>query len=288
MDRKQFLKTSSALLAGTVVSFSEFQNLSAAASLSRDAMQKDGFPLYDLHVHRSQQQTIDDIVSKSRQMGITFGVHENVAPWGITNNDQLKAFIDEMSRYPVFIGLQPMSLGWSKNLDPELIQQADYVAMDPQVVPSANGYGEQIEVYTYASYIDDAETFMERNMDYYMKILSKQEPIDIFACPFLLPNAIERDYYTLWTRERQERIIEACRKNTIAIEINDLMHVPHKEFILLAKKAGVKFTFGSDTRSQQTGRLDYCKRIARECGLTMDDFFIPKRKIQGAPAPFGI
>lgn len=283
MNRKDFLRTSSFLIMGGAVSLhvnaKDMPFIRSAAIPSPAEKQNGEYPMYDLHVHTSQHQSIEDIVRKSREMGLSFGVMQNVAPWGIKTNEDLQAYLDEMSKYPVYIGLQPMSLGWSKNLSPELIAKADYVAMDPQVVPKANGYGEQIEVYTYASYIDSAETFMQANMDYYMKILSKEEPIDIFACPLLLPNSIEREYHTLWTKERQEMIIEACRKNVIAIEINDLMRVPHKEFILKAKKAGVKFTFGSDTRNQQTGRLIYCHEIARECGLEMKDFFMPKRKL---------
>jgi len=65
-----------------------------------------------------------------------------------------------------------MSTGWSKNLSPELIAQADYVSMDPQVVPVGNGYGETINVWEYASFIDDPEAFMQRNMQYYMTILT--------------------------------------------------------------------------------------------------------------------
>ena len=78
-----------------------------------------------------------------------------------------------------------------------------------------------------------------------------------------------------------QQIIEAARSRNIAIEINDLVRVPHEEFILMAKRAGLKFTFGSDTRDQKTGRLDYCKYIAAKCKLTKDDFYIPSRKIDG-------
>ena len=47
----------------------------------------------------------------------------------------------------------------------------------------------------------------------------------------------------------------------------------------MAKRAGLKFTFGSDTRDEKTGRLVYCKQVARRCGLTEKDFFVPKRKL---------
>lgn len=282
MNRRNFLQSAGMLLAGSMISKDLvaanapiINNVSGAANGSADT----DFPMYDLHVHLSRDQSIEDVVRKSREKGIEFGVMENIAPWGITDDTKLKAFIDSVKDYPVWIGLQPMTLGWSKNLSPDIIAQADYITMDPQVVNNANGYGEDITVWTYASYIDNPDSFMEVNFKYYMDILTGSEPLNVFACPFLLPISIEREYDRLWTEERQEKVIDALKARNIAIEINDLMRVPTEKFIVKAKNAGVKFTFGSDTRGAQTGRLDYCKAVATKCGLKRDDFFIPKRKL---------
>lgn len=274
MDRRTFLQTSGILLAGTAIGKTHAENIPTDAT---DANLK--FPIMDLHVHRSDKLTIDDIVAKSKELGIKAGVMENIAPWGIKNDEQLKAYIDAIKPYPVYIGLQPMSPGWSKNLSPELIAQADYIAMDPQIVENGNGYGETIMLWEYNAYIDSAESFMERNMQHYMNILCGDEPLDIFACPLFLPCCIQREYDTLWTKKRLSQIIEAAKSRDIAIEINDIVHVPHEEFILMAKKAGLKFTFGSDSRNHYFGRLDYCKHIANVCNLTEKDFFVPKRKL---------
>ena len=277
MKRKEFLMTSAALVAGSVIGGEMFESASAATFMGESAAPS--FPLMDLHVHRSDKQTIAQIVEKSKQMGITFGVMQNVAPWGITTNEQMQEYIDSLKPYPVYIGLQPMSPGWSKNFSKEIIAQADYIAMDPQMIPNANGYGEDVQVWEYATYIDDAEAFMEKNMEHYMKILAGDDPIDIFACPLLLPYCLEREYKRLWTKKRLDMIIDAAKARNIAIEISDMMRVPDEEFIMLAKRAGLKFTFGSDTRDQKTGRLDYCKRVAARCGLTEKDFFRPKRNL---------
>lgn len=278
MDRRLFLQTSGLLLAGTATG-----GLNAAESHLPDsqtvAFSSSGtdFPLMDLHVHRSEQLTIEDIVKKSKDLNMKIGVMENIAPWGITNDEQLKKYIDDIKPYPVYIGLQPMSPGWSKNLSPNLIEEADYIAMDPQIVKAGNKYGETIQLWEYNAYIDDAETFMEKNMNYYMEILTGDEPLDIFACPLFLPCSIQREYNTLWTKRRMNQIIEAAKARDIAIEINDIVHVPHEEFILMAKKAGLKFTFGSDSRNHYVGRLDYCKHIAQICHLKEEDFFVPKK-----------
>ena len=279
MNRKTFLQTSGLLFSHTVlgkVSAPEINRTNDRANINTTV--NIDFPIMDLHVHRSDKLTIEDIVVKSKELNMQMGVMENIAPWGITNDTQLKEYLDAIKPYPVYIGLQPMSPGWSKNLSPELIAQADYIAMDPQIVEKGNSYGETIMLWEYNAYIDDPEAFMERNMQHYMDILTGEEPLDIFACPLFLPCCIQREYNTLWTKKRLQQIIDAAKARNIAIEINDIVRVPHEEFILMAKRAGLKFTFGSDSRNHYVGRLDFCKRIAGQCSLTEKDFFIPRNR----------
>jgi hypothetical protein len=277
MNRRDFLLTSAAMVATGVVGEGLLER-AAAANTKASAIDPD-LKMMDLHVHRSEQQSIEQIVEKSQRLGIPIGVMENVAPWGITTNEQMQAYIDSIRPYPVYVGLQPMSPGWSKNFSKDIIAQADYIAMDPQIVPNGNGYGETIQVWEYATYIDDPEYFMERNMEHYLQILTGDDPLDIFACPLLLPYCIDREYPKHWTKSRLQTIIDAAKSRNIAIEISDMMRVPHEEFILMAKRAGLKFTFGSDTRDVKTGRLDYCRQMAARCGLKQSDLFVPKRKI---------
>ncbi len=243
-------------------------------------MSEKTFFLYDLHMHMSAKQSAQDMVKKAGTSGFkSFGIVQNVSPWGIKTNDDLRKFINEVKNYPCYMGLQPVAPGWSRNFAKELIDQVDYILMDPQYMPNGNKYGDLMEVWDHNCYVDDPEDFMERNMEWYLKILNHEDdPLDIFGWPLFLPLSIQREYYSLWTRERMEQVIEAARRNHIALEINDLAHTPHAEFILMAKKAGVKFTFGSDTRDERSFRLDYCKEIAKLCNLTENDFFVPVRK----------
>jgi histidinol phosphatase-like PHP family hydrolase len=147
--------------------------------------------------------------------------------------------------------------------------------MDPQMVPMGNG--DTWRIWEFDTYIDDTEDFMKRYMDYSMQILAN-EPMNIFGWPLFLPVCIARDYYKLWTEERMQQIISAVKKRNIAIEINDMSHTPHEEFILKAKAQGVKFAFGSDSRNQNVGRLAYCKQIAKKCNLGAEDFYVPVKK----------
>jgi histidinol phosphatase-like PHP family hydrolase len=237
------------------------------------------FPLMDLHCHTTQNFTIDTIMDIAKRTNVQFGIVENPG-MNVRDNVSLKNYIEKLRRYPVYVGLQPMSPGWSTNFSPELLAQLDYVIMDAQTVPMGNSYGETLRIWNFDTYVDDTNKFMETYVAHSLEVLNNNEPINVFGWSLFLPVCIARDYYTLWTEERMQKIISAAKKRNIAFEINDLAHTPHEKFINMAKGQGLKFTFGSDTRDQKAGRLDYCKYIAKKCNLKREDFFIPKRIIE--------
>jgi hypothetical protein len=75
--------------------------------------------------------------------------------------------------------------------------------------------------------------------------------------PTFLPNAIAVDYDRLWTPERMQKVIDAAKRNDVAIEINNTYRLPSPAFIKAAKKAGVKFSFGTNNGDRKLGRLEY-------------------------------
>ena len=277
MRRKEFIKSAGIILAGGMtVGLSHVEETNAAERAS--AMPTEDpkpFPIYDLHVHSSRVQTAQQTIEKAEKNGIQMcGIILNPG----RTDDSLLRFIEEVKDLPCYMALQPMQMGWSAYLSKELIEKVDYIIMDPQTVPNSNKYGDTANIWRHDCYIPDAEEFMKVNMKHYLAVINNPEPMDIFGWPLFLPPAIAPLYLRLWTKERMEQIIEAVRNRGLALEINDLARTPHAEFILMAKKAGVKFTFGSDTRDHRTFRLDYCKQIASLCGLNEDDFYIPIRK----------
>ena len=266
MKRRTFLKTAG-LAAG-------FVGLGPCLSLGAPA-EKLEFPLWDLHVHLTDRFSIKQAMEIAQQRDVRFGIVEHPGTSAIREDADLRRYIDNLRKYPVRIGLQPVNLGWSKRFSPELLAQIDYILMDPQTIPLGNG--EFMHIWEFNTYVEDTQEFMERYMAYSLEILNN-EPIHIFGWPLFLPVCIARDYYTLWTQERMQTLISAAKPRNIAFEINDMSHTPHEEFIRMAKDQGLKFTFGSDSRNQNAGRLTYCKDVARKCGLTATDFFNPVHK----------
>jgi hypothetical protein len=266
MERRAFLKTT-ALAAGFVAA-RPFLNFAASAETF-------DFPLWDLHVHLTDRFSIKQVMEIAHERNVRFGIVEHPGQGAIRSDADLRNYIERLRKFPVLIGLQPVNLGWSKGFSPELLAQIDYVLMDPQTVPL--GDGEFMHIWEFSTYVEDTNEFMERYMAYSLEILTK-EPINVFGWPLFLPVCIARDYYTLWTHDRMQRLILAAKTRNIAFEINDMSHTPHEEFIGMAKDQGLKFTFGSDSRNNNAGRLAYCKRIARKCDLKADDFYVPVHK----------
>ena len=55
-----------------------------------------------------------------------------------------------------------------------------------------------------------------------------------------------------------------------------LRGLPSPTFIKLAKKAGARFSFGTNNADRNVGDLDYCLQMVRECELTWQDMFVPR------------
>src|SRR5262249_61852995 len=91
-----------------------------------------------------------------------------------------------------------------------------------------------------------------------------------------LPGPIAKDHDRLWTPARLRRLVDALKRNGVALEINDRQRLPRPPLIKMAKEAGVKFAFGGDNAGRALGRLGYGLRMVEECALTPDDLSAPK------------
>jgi len=78
-----------------------------------------------------------------------------------------------------------------------------------------------------------------------------------------------------WTEPRMKKVIEAALKYGVALEISASYKLPKMPFLRMAKEAGVKFSFGSNGRYPNMGKLDYCFEMARQLDLKPGDMFAP-------------
>ena len=129
------------------------------------------FPLLDLHVHLTNTFTINHLMDICRKKRVQFGVVVNPG-YGVNDNTSLKNFIEMLLPYPVYIGLQPMSPGWSKDFSTAVLSRLDYVLMDAQTSPSGNGYNETLRIWNFDTYVDDTDKFMDTYMAHTMEVIN--------------------------------------------------------------------------------------------------------------------
>jgi hypothetical protein len=270
-SRRTFLETS--LIAGAVLAA---PNLAAPKPSATCAPAKPNFPVADYHVHLSPTLTIEQAVALGKDRGVQIGILEHPGPGYPINTDaDLRQYIVRLRNYPIRIGLQPVYPGWSKSFSRNLLDELDYILMDALTLPNPDGTS--LAIWQIDTHVDDEEEFMTRYMQFIEQVLTT-EPIDIFGWPTFLPVPIAREYTQLWTHQRVDRIIELAKAKKIAIEINEVAHVPDENLIRKAKQAGLKFTFGTDSRNQSAAHFYYCYQMAEKCGLTEANMFVVKKK----------
>jgi histidinol phosphatase-like PHP family hydrolase len=238
--------------------------------------QNKSVPITDLHIHL-RGAFLDAAVEKSKRENIQYGILASAGIDFIHNDHQIDSFILSMKKYPMFyVGIQAEGREWISLFSKETLQKLDYIVSDAMTFTDEKGRRNLIYLKD-KTWIDDENQFM----DYYVKIITEilnNEPINIYVNPTYLPVQISDKYEELWTQVRMERVISAAVKNGIAIEINNRYKIPSKKFIEMAKKAGAKFTVGTNNNNTNFSGAEYAIKMILECGLTEKDFYLPKTR----------
>ncbi len=241
------------------------------------AQVKSDFPLIDYHVHLKGDLTYEKAVEHSRQTGIKYGIALNCGMGFPTQTDSAAlAWLGSMKGSPFMLAMQAEGREWVKLFSPAVIAKFDYVFTDAMTYTDASGKRVRLWIKEEVT-VPDKQKFMDDLVGRIGKILST-EPVNIYVNPTFLPECIAGEYDKLWTRERMLKVIEFAVKNHVAIEINNRYRIPSERFIVLAKKHGAKFAFGTNNTDSNMGDLDYCLLMKKRVGLTAKDMLVLKIK----------
>ena len=232
------------------------------------------FPMVDYHVHLKGGLTLEEAIENAEARGVKFGIAENCGlGFRVTDDEKLRPFFKLLQDKPVYRAMQAEGREWLNLFSPEMIAKFDYVFTDAMTFTDKRGKRIRLWIRKEVQ-IDDKQDFMDMYVEKIVSVLN--EPIDIYVNPTFLPALIADEYDVLWTPERMDKVIRAAVKNDVAIEINARYRIPSMAFIKRAKEAGAKFSFGTNNGGRELGHLEYCRRMARECGLTINDMFSPR------------
>lgn len=237
-------------------------------------LQSANFPVINAHVHLKGGLTLEQALAASRKTGIYYGIAMNCGlGFSVTNDAGIDEYLRSMKGQPVLVAMQAEGREWVNMFSRQAMARFDYVFTDSMTYRDDQGRRMRLWI-NKEVFVDDKEAFMETLVNRAVGILS-EEPIDIYVNPTFLPQVIAREYDTLWTEPRMQRVIDAAVKHGVAIEINARYRLPSPKFIRLAKRAGARFSFGTNNGDREVGDLDYCLRMVQECGLVWQDMFVP-------------
>jgi len=238
-------------------------------------------PLVDLHVHLDNS-TIDQVVELAKERGVKFGIvehagtKENEYPVVLSNDTELKGYLAMLEGKPVYRGIQAEWTDWMGCFSRGTLAQLDYVLTDTMTFPGKDGQRVKLWLQGVDAKVDmaDPEAFMDRYVDWHVEIMAR-EPIDILANLTWLPGDMLEQWERYWTAPRMKKVINAAVEYGVALEISSSFKVPRLPFLTLAKAAGAKFSFGSNGRYPNMGKLDYSLQMARAIDLKPADMFAP-------------
>ncbi|MGA9271589.1 MAG: hypothetical protein WBV45_13290 [Lutimonas sp.] len=236
-----------------------------------------GVPLMDLHVHLKGGLTTEEALANARRYGFKYGIAYNCGlKMGFESEDSLRTFVTNYKKPAgTYLAMQAEGREWLEMFSKETVDLFDYVFTDAMTWTNNNGKRMRLWI-PEETEIGDPQDFMEQLVGNIESIMD-QEPIDIYVNATYLPDGLMGRYDELWTFDRMDRVIDALKRNKIAMEISARYRIPSETFIKRAKASGVKFTFGTNnTGAQDLGRLEYCLDMVRNCNLRKEDIWVPE------------
>jgi hypothetical protein len=244
----------------------------------------ENYPMVDYHVHLKNGLTLEQALMRSRRDGINYGIAVNCGKgFPVQDDESLEKYVSSMRGQPCFIAMQAEGREWTQMFSRAAVEKFDYVFTDSMTWTDNHGRRMRTWMANEVGAITDPQEFMETLVERAVGII-ENEPIDIYVNPTYLPDAISKDYDTLWTEARMKKVVGALKRAGVAMELNDRYSLPGVNFVRMAKAEGVKFTFGTNNAGPaDLRRCQYGIRMIEECGLKWSDFWAP-----GAWGPRGV
>ena len=242
-------------------------------------LQQEDFPVIDWHVHLKGGLTAEMAHAMSMNYGINYGVAPNAGAGGVgrmlSNDEEVYEYFDEVKDMPFLRGVQGEGRKWTADFSSEALGTFDYLFTDAMTIVDQKG--RIARIYRNEEVRPEGlsdQKYMDLIVDQTVKILTN-EPADIFANAFFLPDFLNDRFDQMWTPERVAKVLDVMQENGIALEISARYLIPNEYIIKEAKKRGIKFTYGTNNVDANFGRLEYSIDMTKKCGLTADDMWFP-------------
>ncbi|WP_276372126.1 family 16 glycoside hydrolase [Chryseolinea sp. H1M3-3] len=226
----------------------------------------------DYHIHTGESFNIDSAMQAFYRTGINLGLVVDIDKLEKGKEDAtLSAHVNKYGKLPLFLGIFKNNLQPLGGVQKKTIEQFDYFIGD--ITRFKNAKGQEVDVLKNEN-IGDKQAFMEDYVKAITTGLDKGE-INIWATATLLPESLSSEYDQLWTPERMASVIDAAKRNNVAIEVYNPKRIPSITFLKLAKDKGCLFTTGGLFKENKISEPDYFYDVIDQCKLEYKDIYIP-------------
>jgi hypothetical protein len=217
--------------------------------------------------------TAEEAAVRSRKLGINYALAPNCGiGFPITNDREVLEYLESMKGQPFIQAMQGEGREWPETFSKEVRDQFDYVFTDAMTFTDTKGRRTRLWM-PEEVFIEDEQAYMDLIVQKIVDVM--QEPMDVYVNPTFLPEVMNNRYDSFWTEARMDKVIAAMSSTGKVLEINNRYKIPNQAFILKAKEAGLKFTFGTNNGDGDFGKLEYCIQMKEACGLTAADMYKP-------------
>lgn len=235
------------------------------------AYQANHFAFIDYSIPTGIPFNIDSALAAFYNTGINIGLvmeAETLQP-----GREAQALADHVRSYgklPVFLGISKSGTTSLEHIPVQTLATFDYVIGD--LTRFENNAGQNVDIIKEMN-IDEADMFMDDYVKAITTALDKGD-LDIWSMATILPRSLSGDYDKLWTAARMTKVIEAAKRNGVAIEVNNSKRVPSITFLKHAKEKGCLFTTGGLYKEHKISQPDYFYEVIDQCKLDYRDIYI--------------
>lgn len=237
----------------------------------------------DCHAHSifsDGELTVAEVVERAAALGVRPSVADHISrdvARSITSVEQVKIYLNTLDQYDV---LRAGEFCWHDDLWRELpdtlVRRFSHRLGSLHAIQLADGrlvhaFSRRVpEDITIEQYMDAHTDTLER--------FAREMPVDILAHPTLVTLPFRGiDVDTLWSEERETRVVDALFDARIAFEISS-RYPAHERLIRRAVERGVRISLGSDGHtSDQVGDLSRPLALARALRVADADLYDPTR-----------
>jgi histidinol phosphatase-like PHP family hydrolase len=237
----------------------------------------------DCHAHSTFSDgalTIEQVVECAAALGVRPSVADHISrdvSRSITSIEQVQSYLDTLDQYDV---LRAGEFCWHDSLWRELpdalVRRFTHRIGSLHAIRLADG----TLVHAFSKRAPEGLS-VEQYMDAHTNSLEQfahEMPVDILAHPTLVTLPFRKvDVDTLWTEERETRMVNALFDAGIAFELSS-RYPAHERLVRRVIDRGVRISLGSDGHTrEQVANIVRPLALARKLGVADEDLYDPTR-----------